>query len=190
MKNKLIIALIALAPIATIQAADTGSIDLSLQIGNSNALQVLEVTTDISSSVTLETTEVDGIRKLSQNSLGTMSFSGTDVGTGLTCVAMFTGLHSSGSNYQLENLDNNTHINYSLKIKNEINGQVTNPNFQHIRASHTNVNTPLRALSTAVSQGVNACSIKITELIIFSHDDLTNKNGIFTDTLTYTMTAI
>ena len=201
MKNKLkLLTSVATLFVATnIFAADEGSIGLTLNVGNGNTTPV-----DVSftpeggvegnaASVTLETLEANGVRTLS-SSIGALKLSAPAVNTGAVCSIHITSANpivgsGQSSRFTLVNInDNSDIIKYFLQTVNiKLNNALRSNN--EIKPSTTDVNNPLSVTSIANGSGLNKCDIE-ANLIIYSDDNLTSKNGVFEDTLTYTMSVI
>lgn len=180
----LIAAISAEVSMAAVVTEDSGTINLSLQL---TADQTLTATpaSGFNDNVTLTTTDnTDGTRTMDDKLLGDISFSGDNIPNGSYCNVTFKGSHDASS-YRLANANANDMIEYQLNVGNiEINSLSSSI------ASITPV-SEIHATLVENSSNLKTCDINITNLTVKSvNQDLTGKNGTYTDTITYTITVI
>ena len=193
MKKLLILSAISLmATIGGVSfAADTGDIDLSLQLGSSAAIQTLEATpgSAFNDDVTLTSTDSNGQRKMDDQVLGSISFSGDNIPTTITnCRVTFRGKHDAGIYFYLAKGGTSTTdvVKYHLRAKIALNSTTPPAGFTSIYST-SNIQSGILANGS----GLNKCDINMTELTVRSaNQNLTGKNGTYTDTITYTITVI
>ena len=185
MKNKILMLITSLMVVANLYAAEEGSIDLSLTV---NKLPELEIIFAGNENINLDITE-DSAGDYVDMTIGGLTLTGKNIDNNIACTLEISSLHpeynTTGGDvgfYLLINGSDANSIRYNLRGSVYFNDKTT-----------AGINDykfgPNSGQPRAFPIG-NSCKINIPELrVVIPSEELLNKDGTYTDTITYKISA-